>query len=167
MKTLVLCRHAKSDWPAGVADIDRPLKERGINNANFLGGLLGNQEFLPDLIISSPANRALSTARLVARQLGYAKEKIQIERSVYFEGSQSLLNTIKQLPNTADTVMIFGHNPTMEDTVRHILQSEAAFYMPTSAMACMESFGHRWESFGTQSAHLRWMLIPRLKRKEE
>ena len=167
MKTLVLCRHAKSDWPPGIADIDRPLKDRGIRNADFLGELLGNQEFMPDLIISSPANRALSTARLVAKKLGYSRDRIQIETSVYHEGTDALLQLVRSLPQTVETVMIFGHNPTMEYAVKEILNSEAAFSMPTAAMACLESFGNTWARFHTQNVHLRWFLVPRLQRSDD
>lgn len=165
MKTLVICRHAKSDWPSDVSDIDRPLKERGIQNADFLGGLLADQGFMPDLIISSPANRALSTARLVAKKLGYSRREIQVEPSVYYEGSGSLLQLVRDLPQKLDTVMIFGHNPTMESVVREILQIGAPVQMPTGAMACVETLSGGWSSLSARHAHLRWMLVPRLDRK--
>lgn len=165
MKTLILCRHAKSDWPSAVADIDRPLKKRGIENAEYLGKLLANQDFMPDLIVSSPANRALGTARLVANKLGYDRERIQIESAVYHQGMAALLKIVASLPEQVDTAMIFGHNPTMEDTVREILGSEAAFYMPTGAMACLESYGNTWAALNTNTVHLRWFLVPRLQRQ--
>lgn len=166
MKTLVLCRHAKSDWPMGVSDINRPLKDRGIKDANFLGELLASQAFNPDLIISSPANRASQTAHIVAERLRYPLEQIQVESSVYHEGTPSLLDLIKRLPNHFEKVMIFGHNPTMEMAVTNLLQSGAGFQMPTSAMACMESWVSDWQHFSTRNLHLRWYLIPRLKRKD-
>jgi phosphohistidine phosphatase len=96
MKTVVFCRHAKSDWPDGVADIDRPLKQRGVDDAQFLGNLLGEKSFQPDLIITSPANRARSTARLIARGISYTEE-IRVEPNVYYEGVGSMLELVKEL----------------------------------------------------------------------
>ena len=165
MKTLVLCRHAKSDWPEGVADIHRPLKDRGHRDAGFLGKLLAKKQFLPDRIISSPARRALSTAEIIGKNLGY-KQDILVQPSVYYEGTSSLISFIKDLPRELETVMIFGHNPTFENAVRFILQSDAPFIMPTSAMACLEIEGYSWMGIEeSNKVSLRWFLVPRLKRK--
>ncbi|MEZ4777074.1 MAG: histidine phosphatase family protein [Bacteroidia bacterium] len=166
MKTLVICRHAKSDWPVGVSDIERPLQQRGINDAKYLGTMLGQQNFEPDLIISSPANRALSTAKIVSGKINYQGE-IEIEKKIYESGVSGTLELIHQLPDHADTVMLFGHNPTFEDTVRQLLQMSAAFYMPTCAMACMESRSDNWAHFDVRTIHLRWYLIPRLLRQDD
>lgn len=164
MKTLYLCRHAKSDWPPGVRDLDRPLKDRGINDAHFLGQLLASQNFSVDTIISSPANRAQSTAKIIAKETGHSKP-IMIESSVYHEGVPSLISFVRQLPNDIDSAMIFGHNPTMEDTVQALLNSEADFMLPTSAIACFECDGHSWRNFRADNLQLRWLLVPRLQRK--
>jgi len=84
MKTFVLCRHAKSDWPEGVADEDRPLKKRGINDAHDLGKILTERDFIPDLLVSSHANRAHTTAQIIAKQLDLDGEII-IEPSIYHD----------------------------------------------------------------------------------
>jgi phosphohistidine phosphatase len=162
MKTVVFCRHAKSDWPDGVADIDRPLKQRGVDDAQFLGNLLGEKSFQPDLIITSPANRARSTARLIARGISYTEE-IRVEPNVYYEGVGSMLELVKELDPSLNSVMIFGHNPTMEQMVRYLLQAESRYEMPTSGMACFESYLD-WKHF-PDSCALRWLLVPRLQRK--
>jgi phosphohistidine phosphatase len=167
MKTLVLCRHAKSDWPSGVADIDRPLKDRGIMDAHNLGSLLEAHDFQADLIVSSPGNRAHSTAKLVAQHIKYPEKEIKIDNSVYYEGANNLMNVIEELPNSADTVMIFGHNPTMEQAVRYLLKMESPFSMPTLGMVCMEGFTQDWKKFRQQYVYLRWIQIPRLQRKED
>lgn len=166
MKTIVLCRHAKSDWPPNVDDFDRPLKGRGIKDANFLGNLLHEKEFTADLIISSPANRALSTAKIIGRHIGY-EDKIDKKESIYYQGVSNLISVVKKLPDELDSVMIFGHNPTMENAVMHLLQSRVHFEMPTSGMACFEIYGQSWKSVEERYTHLRWLLIPRLKRKED
>lgn len=165
MKTLVLCRHAKSDWPTGVDDINRPLKDRGITDANNLGSLLKSHDFAPDLIVSSPARRALTTAQLIAEQLEY-KPDIHIETPVYFGGLPDLISVIESLPKEANTVMIFGHNPTMEQAVRYFQKSQQQFEMPTSGMACFENYADNWADFIGASCRLRWLQVPRLKRKD-
>lgn len=165
MKTLVLCRHAKSDWPVGVDDINRPLKPRGITDAQNLGKLLKSHDFIPNLIVSSPAQRAHATAQYIADKLGY-KSDIQIDTSVYYGGLPDLLSVIENLPKSADTVMIFGHNPTMEQAVRYLQKSQQAFEMPTSGMACFENYTENWADFNNSSCRLRWIQVPRMKRKD-
>jgi phosphohistidine phosphatase len=166
MKTLVLCRHAKSDWPLHVDDLDRPLKKRGENDALRLGELLASHSFSPDLILSSPANRALSTATLIAEALAYETEDILTDPSIYYEGVGNLMAVIEKLPPEADTVMIFGHNPTMEQAVRFLLQADTPFQMPTSGMACFEAYAVDWKRFQDASPMLRWLQVPRLRRKD-
>ena len=164
MKTLVLCRHAKSDWPSGVDDMDRPLKERGTNDAIRLSQLLSSHGFVPDAIISSPANRALSTAKIISEQLNYDRD-ITVERNVYFGGTGELISIIQDLPTHLNSVMVFGHNPTMEQSVRYLLQLDSPFEMPTCGMVCMESVATHWQDLLKHHVMLRWYLIPRLKRK--
>ena len=164
MKTLVLARHAKSDWPVGVEDIKRPLKDRGKKDATFLGSLLESKSFMPDGIISSPARRARDTAQIIASNLGYERE-IQIEKRVYFQGSEALKEVIRAFPNEWRTAMVFGHNPTMEDVVGSLLGMRADFIMPTSAMACIEIASDSWKHIDTDYLSLRWFLVPRLRRK--
>lgn len=164
MKTLILARHAKSDWPTGVPDTKRPLKERGERDATFLGNLLASRSFLPDRIISSPAKRALSTAKIVSEKLGY-KDEIQIEDNVYYQGAEHLIESIRKYPASWNTVMVFGHNPTMENAVRSLLGQQSDFIMPTGAMACIEISSDSWKHLETDYLHLRWFLVPRLKRK--
>lgn len=164
MKTLILCRHAKSDWPDGVPDIHRPLKQRGINDATYLGDILRSQALRPDLIISSPAQRARQTADIISACISYPSE-VKVEDSVYYEGEEGMLRLIDGLPPLAETVMIFGHNPTMEDSVGTLLRMGNDFTMPTSGMACLESHQSSWKYFSASEPQLRWFLIPRLKRK--
>lgn len=166
MKTLILCRHAKSDWPIGVGDMYRPLKQRGVADATFLTGLLREQGLLPDAMLSSPARRALETAELIRSGLGLKKE-IEIIPSVYHEGAAELMKLIRGLDDECETVMIVGHNPTMENTVSYILNMSASFEMPTSAMASLEMRAQHWKDFSTRNVHLRWLLVPRLKRMDQ
>lgn len=163
MKTLIICRHAKADYPEDTADFDRPLKEKGILDAEKQGKLLAEHDFLPDLILSSPAKRAIQTARIVAEKIGYTA-MIEENLSIYHEGMGNLVSIIKALPEEVNTVMIFGHNPTLSDSVRYLLNMYHPFDMPTSGMVCLENPYNSWDFTRPQAARLRWVLVPRLKR---
>jgi phosphohistidine phosphatase len=166
MKTVILCRHAKSDWPESIADIRRPLKQRGIKDANFLGDLLRSQAFRPDLIMTSPAQRAKQTAEIVSTCISYPGE-LREEPDIYYEGETKLISLIRTLPIGVDTVMVFGHNPTLENLVQRLLGSQAMFDMPTCGMACFETYEAHWRDWGQHHLPLRWLLVPRFKRKEK
>lgn len=164
MKTLIICRHAKADYPEGVVDFERPLKERGLKDAEKMGILLASHDFMPDLVVSSPATRALQTAHIVAGQLGYAGE-IRLESSIYEEGAGNLLQLIQRLPDNCRQVMLFGHNPTLSDAVRVLLNMLNPYDMPTSAMVCIENPFGSWDFSLPNSGRLRWVLVPRMQRK--
>jgi phosphohistidine phosphatase len=166
MKTLILCRHAKSDWPTSTPDISRPLKPRGEEDAKYLGGILEAQALMPDRILTSPAVRALRTAEIVARKLRY-KGEIDIQPAIYHKDEDGLFELIRHLPPSLETVMIFGHNPTMENAVRYLLQCQSAFTMPTCGMACFETYADDWSGLNFKNSTMRWYLIPRLRRTVE
>ncbi|MEM0996947.1 MAG: histidine phosphatase family protein [Bacteroidota bacterium] len=163
MKTLVLVRHAKSDWSYDLPDFDRPLNKRGLRDAPRMGKLLREYDFQPDIMLTSSANRARTTAHLVARELGFGGA-IQEERSIYDEGHGNLIGLVQEFPQAAETAMVFGHNPTMEYAVAYLLQMRAAVTMPTCAMACLESPVNDWSRLSPALMRLKWLLIPRLIR---
>lgn len=161
MKTLVLARHAKSDWNMGLPDFDRPLNSRGQADAPRMGKLLRSYQFEPDLIVSSPANRAQTTAKLVAEQLGY-QGSIQLEEGIYGSGYGSVLSIIQDLPDNSETAMLFGHNPTTENLVSYLLQMRAGIVVPTCGMICLDLNIQSWSQLNPVLIQLRWFLIPKL-----
>ncbi len=112
MYVLTLIRHAKSSWddPA-LADFDRPLNPRGRRHAPFMGRLLHEQGVRFDLLLSSPARRALDTAREIARQTGLPAAAIRQEPAIYEASPDTLLQVVRRLPDTAREVALVGHNP--------------------------------------------------------
>ena len=162
MKTLVICRHAKSDWSQNLPDIQRPLNARGEKDAPMMGRLLKAYEFQPDLILSSPAVRARTTAEAVASELGLDSSAIRIESGMYHEGPGRVLGLVQDLPNHINTAMIFGHNPTFESVARMLLGSQADLRMPTAGMVCIQSYAASWEQISPRNCSLQWFLIPRL-----
>jgi phosphohistidine phosphatase len=118
LKYLFLTRHAKSSWSnPGLADIDRPLNERGKKTAPFMGKLIVDKGEKPELLISSPANRALSTAKAFGEVMGLVENDIIVNRAIYGAGAQQLLELVQNQDDLHKSIMLFGHNPTFTSYV--------------------------------------------------
>lgn len=142
MKTLYLVRHAKSSWDDFYKkDFDRPLNERGKRDAPRMGKRLKERDVVPELILSSPATRALSTCIVMAGVLGYDKELIQTDQRLYHADENQLLGSIKNLKDHYNTVMLFGHNPGLTDFA-NMLMDIAIPNIPTcGVVACALNVG--------------------------
>ena len=150
MKTLFLIRHAKSSWddPA-LADKDRPLNDRGKRDAPKVGERLAKAGAKPDLILSSPAKRALTTAKIIARKLGYKRKNIVVDDRLYAVESEVLLDVIRRLDDEADCVMLFGHDPELTE-LAHRLSSKIS-HLPTCAVAEFTFDVKSWKRIGEVS----------------
>lgn len=143
MKTLLILRHAKSSWDnPQLSDFDRPLNKRGKRDAPRMGKHLRQQGLIPDRILTSSAKRARKTATKVAKACGYTK-KIKRLESFYLAPPGVYLEKLQALPNKFERVMVVGHNPTMEQLVRHL--SGQIKSMPTAALAHFELSIQNWE----------------------
>ncbi len=124
MKTLLLVRHAKSSWDnINLTDIKRPLNKRGKRDAPFMGELLRDHSVMPDLIISSSAERALYTAKILAEKIEYPESKILVNKKIYRAVFRDLFKEIKNLDDSLSTVMIVGHNPELTDFLSSLTNS--------------------------------------------
>ncbi|MCP4438910.1 MAG: histidine phosphatase family protein [Aureispira sp.] len=114
MKTLYLIRHAKSSWKEAhrLKDIERPLNKRGQRDAPHMGKVLANMGIQADVLMSSPAVRAHTTAKHIAKALDYPTDSIRINPSIYEAGVEELLQVVQSLENQWDNVLLFGHNMT-------------------------------------------------------
>ena len=112
MKTLYLIRHAKSSWkyPA-LHDEERPLNKRGQQNAPDMGKRLKKRGVIPDLLVSSHAQRAFDTADLMAEALGYSKRQIIIDKRLYHAAITDFMQVIEEQNNKVESLLVFGHNP--------------------------------------------------------
>jgi len=119
-RQLLILRHGKSDWDADVSDFLRPLKKRGVDAAQKIGQWLLEQGLVPDTIISSPANRAYSTASEVADILGI--NEIQEDEGIYGANLSKLLDILSGIPEESERVMIVGHNPGLESLLVHLAE---------------------------------------------
>lgn len=112
MRTLYLIRHAKSSWEdPTLDDFDRPLNRRGKRDAPMMGNRLRDSGVDPDLVISSPARRAVLTAWTIAKAVGYEAGRIETDEAIYGAEASRLLGLIRRIDDANHRVMLFGHNP--------------------------------------------------------
>jgi phosphohistidine phosphatase len=147
MKTLLLVRHAKSSkGDPALRDIERPLNDRGRRTASKMGKRLAKRGVKPDLILSSPATRALTTAEIIGKKLGYNRKDIVLDDQLYAVEANNLLRVIRKLDEKLNSVILFGHNPELTD-LAHRLSSDITD-MPTCAVAEFAFDGESWSSIG-------------------
>lgn len=120
-RELWLLRHGKSDRNLAVDDFDRPLKKRGKRDAQNVGDWLLQQHLMPDFIVSSPAKRAISTAKIVHKALAVHGLEINQDRRIYQEGHERLKTVLASCPHEAMHVLLVGHNPELEDLLKDLV----------------------------------------------
>jgi len=147
MKTLFLIRHAKSSWDdTSLPDKDRPLNDRGKRDAAKMGERLARFDVKPDLIVSSPARRALTTAEIIAKKVDYKLSNIVMDDRLYAVDADDLLDVIRKLGDKSKRVMLFGHNPELTE-LAHRLSSKIT-HMPTCAVAEFTFDAKSWSYIG-------------------
>lgn len=149
MKTLYLVRHAKATREEGRPDAERPLSERGRRDARKMGKRLARRKTQPDLIVSSPARRALTTARIIGRRIGYSAKDIAVEGRLYPGRMAQLLVVIRGLRGRVNCVMLFGHNPGLLNLASHLSPTIAR--LPTCAVAEFHFREKSWANVGSGS----------------
>ena len=150
MKTLYLVRHAKSskDDPR-LADRDRPLADVGRKEAPKMGKRLAKRGVKPDLLVSSPALRALTTAQLIADEIGYERNNIVVDDRLYESSPDGLLAVVRALDKKVDGVMLFGHNPEFTELAHRLSRGIADIaHMPTCAIAEFRFDTAKWSDVG-------------------
>ncbi|MDG1896252.1 MAG: histidine phosphatase family protein [Fuerstiella sp.] len=116
LKTLFLVRHAKSSWKhPELEDSERPLNKRGTRDAPIMGQRLLARSLVPDLIVSSPAVRALTTAQLLAHEVGYSSPAIVVEDELYAASSQDVLAIVSGLDDRIQVALVVTHNPAITE----------------------------------------------------
>lgn len=164
MKNLILIRHAKSSWddPA-LDDRDRPLNGRGKRDAPLMGAVLKERGLSPDRIVSSPARRALKTAKSIATAIGHPVGEIALDERVYLAEATTLLEVIQQFPETARQVVMFGHNPGFTELV-NLLTDAGIGNVPTCGVASIEFSVASWSAVSPGSGRLGYFDYPKRHR---
>ena len=162
-RNLVLVRHAKSSWDhVGMPDFDRPLNRRGLNNAPEMGRRLADSNFSTDIIISSPANRAITTAELIAEEIGYDKKRIRQKAEIYEAGLNALIYIVNSLEDNNNNVMLVGHNPGFTYLCNYLCNAQLD-NMPTCSMAHINFDVEIWKSIAEHSGELIEFDFPKNK----
>ncbi|MFD1468540.1 SixA phosphatase family protein [Hymenobacter caeli] len=161
MKTLYLLRHAKSSWSFDdLTDQERPLNDRGRDDAPRMGQALARRGIVLDALVSSSAVRALSTAVLVARELKFPHEKITVEPAIYRADADALVALVQALPAAADAVLLVGHNPTITDAA-NALSPTSFNELPTAAVVCLRFSTDTWEAASRANAEFYFYDYPK------
>ncbi len=159
MLTLLIMRHAKSDWDnPEISDFERPLNSRGLNTSPFMGNIIRKNFAIPDLIISSPAKRAKQTAILVKESAGITRDIEYIDR-IYEASPTTLLNLSSNLQTIYRSVVLIGHNPGLENFIR-ILTGET-HAMPTAAIAKINLNIDEWSEIKPACGTLELIMRPK------
>lgn len=160
MKTLYITRHAKAEKEHGNgSDFDRPLKQKGEDQAVRMARRLQKMEAMPEAVYSSPALRAKSTAGIMMEEWGYATDQLKHLDLLYPGIAEEILQWIAEIPNGTDRAMIVGHQPDLSRLVES-LSGDALMQMPTCTVACCEFATDDWNAVVRGSGHLKWSLSP-------
>ena len=155
----MLLRHAKSDWKADYGpDRERPLNKRGVRSARAVGRFVAHYGLVPDLVLTSPAVRAATTADLAAEAGSWTSEIVTVP-DLYGAAPNGVLGLVRGI-NGADRVMVVGHEPTMSGFIGRMTDSHLR--VPTGALASLRLFYSRWADSGWGTAEVELYIRPRL-----
>ena len=161
MKTLYLVRHAKSSWKyPNLDDFERPLNKRGRKNAPFMGSVLKKLKVAPDLVISSPANRAAMTVRIIAAAINYPLENILYSETIYEFSENVLIHVVKQIDDAVNKAMVVGHNPAINGLANYI-GDQPISNIPTCGVFCVELDISSWAKIAEHCGKLKFFEFPK------
>ena len=153
MKVLYIVRHAKSSWDhPELDDFERPLNERGHLDAIMTGKKLKEKKISTELLISSPANRAAMTAKLLSEQIKYPLSDIVFDGNLYLASVRQLYQLIKNIKNEYQQVMIIGHNPGLTSLVND-LTAETISNLPTCGVFGLKLNIKSWKELDRKCGH--------------
>ncbi|MEN8176204.1 MAG: histidine phosphatase family protein, partial [Pseudomonadota bacterium] len=142
-RELLILRHGKSDWEAGTDDFHRPLKDRGKRAAQRMAVHLQQRDLLPDHVLSSPAERAVETARKACKAMGLTAGDVHTDGRIYAAGPESLIEALGDSPADARRVLLVGHNPGLEELLGYLAETTPPLppdgkLLPTATLARLE-----------------------------
>lgn len=169
MPRLLLLRHAKSSWTdPGRADFDRPLNSRGRSAAPAIAKFMVQQGLLPQRIVCSTAQRARETLALMLPHMASDME-VAFTRRLYEADAEGYLTAARMAGGTANTLMLVGHNPAMEEVAMVLAPAGDARALtlmrekyPTGALAVIDFDGPRWDEIGPGAGHLTAFCTPKM-----
>lgn len=161
MRTLYLCRHAKSSWAdPGQSDHERPLNDRGMRDAPAMASHFKERGEPLAFLLSSDANRARTTASFFAKGLRIPEERFKLERRLYHAEAETIADVVSRLPDDAERVMLFGHNPGISLAVEYFT-GESLGAMPTCGLVRIDFVAESWGETGRGLGTLAWFEYPK------
>ena len=161
MKTLFLVRHAKSSWEnKKITDFERGLNDRGKRDAPFMADILRKKKINVDLILSSPAIRALTTAKIFAKGLEVPEKEIITNKNIYEASRKELLKVLQEIDDSVNHLMLFGHNPGLTYLSNYLCDFETD-NIPTCSIICMQLDFDSWKYLGNKSCRFNFFEYPK------
>ena len=162
MKTLILVRHAKSDWgDEGLKDIDRPLAPRGYSAAYAMSEWLLKKGNVPQTFISSDATRALNTAAIFARQMEFPTNEIIILPQVYESTAKTLKDVISQIDTRFESAILFCHNPGITNLANELTDDLFFDELPTCSVVSLEFDVKNWKEVPVKKGKILFNQFPK------
>lgn len=156
MKKLLLIRHAKATHDTGYEDFERPLKPSGLEDAAMIAARLKGDGIVPQLLITSPALRAQSTANIFTEHLSLAKPRTEMK--IYDASQAALLNIVTSLPDNYDFIGLAGHNPGFSEVLSYLTNDFRD--METCAVALITFDVDSWAEIGHGTGELTYYTAP-------
>ena len=150
MKKLLLIRHAKAAHTHGITDFERPLKESGIEDATMMAQRLHENDIIPQLIISSPALRTLTTANIFSEH--FAIHAVETDEHIYEASEGALLQIIDKFPEERDFIALVGHNPGMSEILNYLTGESKD--IPTCGVAFINFEVDKWKEVSLNNGNL-------------
>jgi phosphohistidine phosphatase len=167
LRRLIVLRHAKSAWPEGVPDHERPLTPRGRRDAPAAGSALAEADWLPDLALCSTAVRARQTWELASAQWG-TPSPVRLQPRLYAADVPDLLDAVREVPAVVRTLLLIGHNPGLAELVLELAGDglndtldRVRTKFPTAAIAVLAWHGPAWEALAPGGALLTDVVVAR------
>jgi len=165
VKTLLLLRHAKSDWSnPSQQDIDRPLNQRGQKSAALIGQWLKQHHIQPEWAVCSPALRVRETMMGLHNKLNLPESLIQFDDRLYLASLTTLLDALSQCPDDMDQILLVGHNPGLEQLLDYLCgpglpRTSSGKLMTTAALAQI-SLPDNWHQLRPECGKLKQIIRP-------
>ncbi|MBC7872761.1 MAG: histidine phosphatase family protein [Ferruginibacter sp.] len=161
MKTLLLVRHAKSDWgDPSLDDFDRPLNSRGKKDAPEMAQRLRDKKVKIDAFIASPAKRAKKTAVIFASAYKKDKADIIFKDELYGAGEDEFKDVVNKAGNKFDSIAIFSHNPGITDFA-NLLTETRIDNIPTCGVCAIKADCSSWKDFMTAKKEFLFFDYPK------
>lgn len=161
MKHLTIVRHAKSSWDLPeMEDFYRPLNPRGVKNAFAMGDELAVRGVFPDMIVTSPAVRAINTAIIIARKLDFPQQRIESNDRLYEASVEDVVRIVADTPDSIGHLMLFGHNPSFTMLINR-LQKKPLDNLPTCGVCRLQFDIGSWAIIGQKKGKALFTLFPK------